>query len=286
MPVSNRKETLVTDHAAKDDTKRGAIDTSVAQPARRYNYWLGGKDHFAVDRASGDEMAEAFPTVRTTAIENRRFLRRATRFLVAEAGVRQFLDIGTGLPTADNTHEVAQAVAPEARVVYVDNDPMVMVHARALLTSTPEGRTAYIEDDLRNPESILGRQELRDTLDLSQPVGLMLVAVLHFIPGAGAAAPIVRTLLDALAPGSYLVATNTTYDLSSPAVVARWEKLVATGRVDFWARPRAEFTTLFDGLDLVEPGVVAVSEWRAGDEPQPRPDPGDVAMFGAVGRLP
>jgi len=163
---------------------------------------------------------------------------------------------------------------------------MVMAHARALLTSTPEGRTAYLEDDLRRPESILASREVRETLDLSQPVGLMLVAVLHFIPGEGAAAPIVRTLLDALAPDSYLVATNTTYDLPSPEAVARWEKLVATGRVDLWARPRAEFTALFDGLDLADPGVVPVSEWRAGNEPQPRPDPADVPMWAAVGRLP
>jgi hypothetical protein len=286
MPVGEGREAQVTGHTADRDAKRRVIDTTVAQPARRYNYWLGGKDHFAVDRASGDEMAEAFPTTRITAIENRRFLQRATRFLAGEAGIRQFLDIGTGLPTADNTHDVAQAVAPESRIVYVDNDPMVMVHARALLTSTPEGRTAYLEDDLRYPESILASREVRETLDLSRPVGLMLVAVLHFIPGEGAAAPIVRTLLDALAPGSYLVATNTTYDLPSPEAVARWEKLVATGRVDLWARPRAEFAALFDGLDLVEPGVVPVSEWRAENEPQPRPDPADVPMWAAVGRLP
>ncbi len=276
----------MTGSAAGHDTKRGVIDTGVAQPARRYNYWLGGKDHFAADRASGDEIAATFPTVRMTAIENRRFLQRATRFLAGEAGIRQFLDIGTGLPTADNTHEVAQAIAPETRVVYVDNDPMVMVHARALLTSTPQGRTAYIEDDLRRPESILASRELRETLDLGKPVGLMLVAVLHFVHGTGAAQPIVRTLLDALAPGSFLVASNTTYDLSPPETVARWEKLVATGRVDIWGRSRAEFTALFDGLELMEPGVVPVSEWRAENEPQPRPDPGDIAMFAAVGRKP
>jgi len=219
-------------------------------------------------------------------VENRRFLRRATRFLAAECGIRQFLDIGTGLPTADNTHEVAQAVAPSSRIVYVDNDPMVMTHARALLTSTPQGRTAYLEEDLREPESILDSPVLRETIDLTRPVGLMLVAVLHFIRGEGAAAPIVRTLVDALAPGSYLVATNTTYDLSPPDVVARFDRLVSTGRADMWARPRAEFTALFDGLELIEPGVVPVSEWRAGHEPPPRPDPAEVAMFGAVGRKP
>jgi hypothetical protein len=266
--------------------QRAAIDTSVPHPARRYNYWLGGKDHFAADRASGDEMAAVFPTIRETAVENRRFLQRATRFLTAECGIRQFLDIGTGLPTADNTHEVAQRIAPESRVVYVDNDPMVMVHARALLTSTREGRTAYLEDDLRQPKSILASAELHETLDLNQPVGLMLVAVLHFIQGEGAAQPIVRTLLDALAPGSYLVATNATYDLPPPHVVDRWKRLVEAGKVDIWSRPREEFAALFDGLELVEPGVVPVSEWRAHDEPGPRPDPADIAMFAAVGRKP
>jgi hypothetical protein len=268
------------------DAKRTVIDTSAAQPARRYNYWLGGKDHFAADRASGDEMAAAFPSIRVTAIENRRFLQRATRFLTAECGIRQFLDIGTGLPTADNTHEVAQRIAPASRVVYVDNDPMVMVHARALLTSTPEGRTAYLEDDLRYPESILASAELHETLDLNQPVGLMLVAVLHFIQGDGAAQPIVEKLLDALPSGSYLVATNATYDLSPPEVIERWEKLVDAGKVDIWTRPRAEFTALFTGLDLVEPGVVPVSEWRAEDEPGPRPALSDVAMWAAVARKP
>jgi hypothetical protein len=261
-----------------------AIDTTVAHPARRYNYWLGGKDNFAADRASGDELERMFPKVRLGALANRALLQRATRFLAAECGIRQFLDIGTGLPTADNTHEVAQRVAADSRVVYVDNDPMVMVHARALLTSTPEGATAYLQDDIRRPESILRSAELNATIDLTRPVGLMLVAVLHFVPGPGAALPIVRELMDGLAPGSYLVATNATYDLPPPDVVERWETLVAAGKVDIWSRPRAEFAALFDGLDLVEPGVVPVSRWRDETEPPPRPDPADIAMFAAVGR--
>jgi len=262
------------------------IDTSVPHPARRYNYLLGGKDNFAVDRASGDEMVQRFPTVRVAAIENRMFLRRATRFLT-EAGVRQFLDIGTGLPTADNTHEVAQRYAPDSRVVYVDNDPMVMAHARALLTSTPEGRTTYIEDDLRSPADILARPELHATLDLSQPVGLMLVAVLHFIGGDGGVAPIVRTLLDALAPGSYLVASHSTADPwvgSEPLI--EYQQLFLAGKVDIWPRTQAEFAALFDGLELLPPGVTSVSEWRADEEPQPRPDLTEIAIYGAVGRKP
>ncbi len=277
---------MVTDPIMGGDPKRAAIDTAVAHPARRYNYWLGGKDHFAADRTSGDEMAAVFPTIRETAIENRRFLQRATRFLTGECGIRQFLDIGTGLPTADNTHEVAQRIAPDSRVVYVDNDPMVMVHARALLTSTAEGRTAYLEDDIRQPKSILTSADLHETLDLNRPVGLMLVAVLHFVPGEGAALPIVRTLLEALPSGSYLVASHATYDLPPPEVVERWKLLVEAGKVDIYSRPREEFAALFDGLELVEPGVVPVSEWRAGTEPPPRPRVSDIAMFAAVARKP
>ncbi|MEV8514094.1 SAM-dependent methyltransferase [Dactylosporangium sp. NPDC051484] len=276
----------VVEQAAGHDASHSVIDTSVPQPARRYNYWLGGKDNFAVDRASGDEIAKVFPTVRTMAVENRRFLQRATGFLAREAGIRQFLDIGTGLPTADNTHEVAQAIAPESRVVYVDNDPMVMVHARALLTSSPQGKTAYLEADLREPGKILAHPELRDTLDLSQPVGLMLIAVLHFVHGHGAAAPIVRQLLEALPSGSYLVASNATKDFSPPHIAAAYDAMIASGRTDAWPRDRAEFAELFGGLDLVEPGIVAVSEWRAESEPAPRPTAADVAVYGAVGRKP
>jgi S-adenosyl methyltransferase len=266
--------------------KLDAIDTTVAQPARRYNYWLGGKDNFAVDRESGDIIAKTFPTIRLAAIENRRFLQRATRFLAAEAGVRQFLDIGTGLPTADNTHEVAQRIAPESRVVYVDNDPMVMTHAQALLTSSPEGRTAYIEGDLREPESILDDPALRDTIDLDQPVGLMLVAVLHFIHGEGAAEAIVGSLLDRLAPGSFLVASNATKDFATPMGETVYKAMVASGKLDMWLRTRAEFAQVFDGLELVEPGVVICSEWRAEDEPKPRPQPAEISVYGGVGRKP
>ena len=262
------------------------IDSATAQPARRYNYWLGGKDNFAVDRASGDEILKTFPTARLAALENRRLLQRVTRYLAAEAGIRQFLDIGTGLPTADNTHEVAQRIAPDSRVVYVDNDPMVMVHARALLSSTPEGRTTYIEADLRSPEQILSHPELRETLDLREPVALMLVAVLHFIEGYGAGAPIVRTLMDALPSGSFLVVTNATKDPLPPKMAADYDAALAAGITNIWPRDRAEFTDLFAGLELVEPGVTPVSEWRAQDEPEPRPNPAHVSMYAGVGRKP
>jgi SAM-dependent methyltransferase len=276
------------DPAASGPARTGyaQIDTTVPHPARRYNYLLGGKDNFAADRAAGDELARMFPTVRLAAVENRRFLQRVTRFLTEEAGIRQFLDIGTGLPTADNTHEVAQRIAPESRVVYVDNDPMVMAHARALLTSTPEGRTTYLEDDLRRPADILARPELHDTLDLGKPVGLMLIAVLHFIGGDGAAQPIVRTLLDALAPGSYLVLSNATADQGPAEGLAQFRQLYNAGKVDIWPRSRAEVTDLFDGLELIPPGVTIVSEWRAENDPQPRPNPDDVAVYGGIGRKP
>jgi S-adenosyl methyltransferase len=270
-----------------DDSVAGppGIDVSVPHPARRYNYWLGGKDHFAADRASGDELERLFPKVRDGALANRALLRRATRFLAAEVGVRQFLDIGTGLPTADNTHQVAQRVTPESRVVYVDNDPLVMVHARALLTSTPAGRTAYIQADLNDPRSILDDPQLRDTLDLQQPVGLMLIAVLHFVHGHGAARPIVRTLLDALPSGSFLVATHATSDFGTPEQQALYQRLVEEGKSDVWTRPRDEFADLFEGLELVEPGVVPASEWRpeGGEAIPPR---SDINVWTAVGRKP
>ncbi|MFI5837861.1 SAM-dependent methyltransferase [Micromonospora sp. NPDC051300] len=264
------------------------IDTTVAHPARRYNYWLGGKDNFQADRESGDAMAAAFPTIRLSAQENRRFLRRAVRHLAAEAGIRQFLDIGTGIPTADNTHEVAQAVDPHARVVYVDNDPIVLAHARALLTSTPEGATAYLDADLRDPERILAHPDLRRTLDLTRPVALMLVAVLHFVPDGDDPYATVTRLLDALPPGSYLAASHATHD-HLPAHLAAEAKAAARGGGPHGVinlRGRDEFVRFFDGLDLVEPGVCSVAEWRADGEPEPRPTVVDVSMYGGVARKP
>jgi hypothetical protein len=265
-----------------DRAPHPAIDTTVAHPARRYNYWLGGKDNFAADRVSADQIAETFPQVRMAARANRAMLRRAVTFLTAEAGVRQFLDIGTGLPTAENTHQVAQRIAPESRVVYVDNDPLVMTHARALLTSTPQGRTAYLEADVRDPEPILRRA--RETLDLGRPIGLMLIAVLHFIPGQGAAQPLVRRLLDGLPSGSYLTVTHATVDFS-PDHRDAYEARQKAGQAEFWTRRREEFAALFDGLELVEPGIVPITEWR----PEPGaelPQPHEINIWGAVGRKP
>jgi len=256
------------------------FDTGVAHPARRYNYWLGGKDNFAADRESGDLLAKSYPAARIAARANRAFLRRAVRHLAADAGIRQFLDIGTGLPTADNTHEVAQRVAPDARIVYVDNDPMVMAHARALLTSTPDGETRYIEEDLRNPEKILAQASI---LDLSRPVGLILVAVVHFLPSQEQATEIVHTLLDALPSGSHLVMSCATTDFLTPELKANWDESLRTGRSDVYPRTRAEFDEFFAGLEVVDPGVVAVSEWRPAADEDEQATPVEASIFGAVG---
>lgn len=248
------------------------LDIAVAHPARRYNYWLGGKDNFAADRASGDEFERLLPGLRAGVRENRAVLRRAVRHLVADAGIRQFLDIGTGLPTADNTHEVAQSIAPSSRIVYVDNDPLVLSHARALLTSSAEGKTAYIQADLREPETILRSAAVRDTFDLSQPVAVMLVAVLHFIPGHGAAKPLVQQIMGAVPAGSFLVITHGTADFLPSDVAAAHEQMYKQGRSDIWPRSKAEVEELFEGLRLLEPGIVANTKWR------PDPDTPDLDL--------
>jgi hypothetical protein len=262
------------------------LDTSVAHAARRYDYWLGGKDNFAADRESGDAIVAAFPTIRLAVRENRGFLRRAVTFLAQEAGIRQFLDVGTGLPTANNTHQVAQAIAPQSRIVYVDNDPLVLVHARALLTSSAEGATAYVDADLRDPMKILNDPELQRTLDFSQPVALMLVAVLHFILDEDDPYGIVSRLVEALPSGSYLVVAQATYDPLPPQTVAALEAANARGNPKSRPRSQAELARFFEGLELQPPGIVSVAEWRAEGEPQPRPSFVDISGYGAVARIP
>ena len=261
----------------------GEIDTSVPHPARRYNYWLGGKDHFAADRESGDQIAAAFPIVVELARANRAFQRRCVSYL-AEQGVRQFLDVGTGLPAPDNTHEIAQRADPAARVVYVDNDPIVMTHARALMTGDPRGRTAYLEADVRDPAAILSHPALRETLDLTRPVGLLLIAVLHFVHDDDQAAASVRALLGALPAGSYLAISHGTMDFSTAEGIDAYEKMFAAGRTDVRARSRPAFREFFDGTGLVEPGIVAVSDWRAEDQPAQRPVTSDLGIYAAVGK--
>jgi hypothetical protein len=265
------------------DTDR--IDTSVPHPARRYSYWLGGKDHFAADRASGDAIAKAFPAVVELARANRRFVGRAVRY-VAEAGVRQFLDIGTGLPAPDNTHEVAQRVAPESRVVYVDNDPIVMMHAQALLVGDPRGATNYLEADVRDPGAILLRPELRDTLDLDRPVGLLLVALLHFVHDDEQVEGIVRELVGALAPGSHVVLSHGTMDFSDADGIAAYEQMFADGGTDVRARSRATLERYLAGLEILEPGIVPVADWRPDDPDAPRPVSRDLGIYGVVARKP
>ncbi len=239
---------------------RPEFDPGVAHPARVYNYWLGGKDHYLADRTVGDEVARCRPHVVAGARANRAFLARAVRYLAGDCGIRQFLDIGTGLPAPGSTHELAQQVAPECAVAYVDNDPLVLVYARALLTSRPEGRCGYIDADLRDPAAILARASA--TLDLSQPVAVLLLAVLHFLAAAADPAGIVADLTRALAPGSYVVISHLTADLAPGQVGAAVEAYNAAVPGGVIPRSHAEVTALFGGLPLVPPGVVPLTEWR------------------------
>jgi O-methyltransferase involved in polyketide biosynthesis len=258
------------------------MDPSVSHSARIWNYWLGGKDNYAVDRAAGDRVAEMLPIIVVQARADRAFLGRAVRYLAGEAGIRQFLDIGTGLPTADNTHEVAQRVAPESRVVYVDNDPLVLVHARALLTSAPEGKTDYIQADLRNPGEILA--QAARTLDLAQPTALLLLGILHHIPDTAEAQSIVRQLTAALAPGSFLAINHSTSAISGEAMeeaVRHWNRV---GTPTMTLRTPGQVGEFFAGLELLPPGVVSCSRWR----PEVGPDgelPPEVDEFCGVARV-
>jgi S-adenosyl methyltransferase len=237
------------------------LDISVAHIARVYDYWLGGKDNFAADRAAGEATMAVYPGIRLSAQANRAFLARAVRHLAGTEGIRQFLDIGTGLPTANNTHEVAQATTPDSRIVYVDNDPLVLTHARALLTGTREGATAYLDADLRETGKILSRAA--ETLDFSQPVAIMLIAILHYIEDLGQAREIVARLLDAVPSGSFLVITHAGIDLL-PAEIGPFEDVLNQYLPGdhHVARTRDEVTRLFDAVRLLDPGVVRVSDWR------------------------
>jgi hypothetical protein len=256
------------------------FDTSVAHPARVYDYWLGGKDNFAADREAAEAVIAARPSILFDIRANRAFLGRAVRWLAAEAGVRQFLDIGTGIPAADNTHQVAQGVAPTSRIVYVDNDPIVLVHARALLTSNAEGATAYLEGDLRQPEPILAGAA--KTLDFEQPIAVLLIGVLHLIADAENPNEIINTLMAAVPSGSYLALTQPASDINAEVVAEgarRYNQHVSTKQT---RRNHAETARFFDGLELVEPGLVQVHRWR--------PDPDaegldrEVSAWGGIGR--
>jgi S-adenosyl methyltransferase len=242
------------------ETEPLTFDTSVAHSARVHDYWLGGKDHYAADRAAGDAVIEAYPGIVASVRANRAFLARAVRFLAAEAGIRQFLDIGTGIPTANNTHEVAQSVAPDCRVVYVDYDPVVLAHARALLVGTPQGATDYIDADLREPGTILGHAAR--TLDFSRPVAVMLIAIMHLIGDEAEPYELVGRLLAAVPSGSYLALSQVASDIQAEQMAEAARRYNRLAHENQRHRDRAEVTRFFDGLSLVEPGVVPVQEWR------------------------
>ncbi len=262
------------------------IDTSKPHSARVYDYFLGGKDNFAADREVARQALAVAPSFRTAVRENRAFLGRAVRYLAEEAGVTQFLDLGSGLPGVGNVHEVAQAVQPRARVVYVDNDPIVLAHGRALLASTPEGRSVYLEADIRDPEYILRHQLTRDTLDFGRPVALILNSVLHFFADEEQPGKIVETMLAALPSGSYVAASHGTAEYSPAQRVDGGVRAYQQGGMPVWLRDGRDFAALaFKGLTLVPPGVVVVSEWRR--EPDTITPPAEeVGINGAVARKP
>jgi hypothetical protein len=261
------------------------VDTSKPHSARIYDYYLGGKDNFAADRETAVKAMKAWPPIRMAARENRAFLGRVVRYLAEEAGITQFLDLGSGLPGVGNVHEIAQDVNPAARVVYVDNDPIVLAHGRALLNSTPEGKAVYIEADMREPEKILAHPVTRDMLDFGEPVALIFVGVLHFFMTDDEVRRIVAPLIDAVPSGSYVAAAHVTSEFSREATTEAGNVYTRSG-VGIIGRDSDVFADLvFNGLTLVPPGVVVVSEWR----PEPGailPAPADVSVNGAVARKP
>ena len=258
------------------------IDATVAHSARFWDYLLGGKNNYPVDREVGEQVLARDPHLRETARADRAFLTRAVRYLVEEEGIRQLLDIGTGLPTVNNTHHIAQAVAPECRIVYVDNDSLVLAHARALLTSTPQGATAYIHADARDPDMIL--QEAGRTLDLTQPVGLMMLGIINYIMDNDEAHTVVDRLLDALPSGSYLAMSHPTAEIRGEAVEESMRRWNASGAAPSRTRSPQELASFFDRLELLAPGVVSCSRWRA--EPSDLGGPAKVHQYCGVGRKP
>jgi hypothetical protein len=258
------------------------LDTSVPHIARVYDYWLGGKDNFAADRAAAEQVIATFPDILASVRAQRAFLGRAVHYLVSEAGIRQFLDVGTGLPSANNTHEVAQRAVPESRIVYVDNDPIVLLHAQALLTSTSEGATAYVDADLRDTGKILA--EAAQVLDLNQPVAVMLLGVLHCVPDDDDPAGLVSRLMDAVVPGSYLTIAHPASDISTEEMATSMRRYNEQAAAELTARSHAEVSRFFAGLELVEPGLVQLHRWRAGTG-----DPGggrELANYGGMARKP
>ena len=272
----------MTDEFSAGQEPPAGVDDSVPQSARIWNYWLGGKDNYPVDRQVADQFSEIYPPIIDIARAQRYFLARAVRYLAGEAGVRQFLDIGTGLPTVDNTHEIAQRVAPSARVVYADNDPLVLMHARALLTSHPDGVTDYVDADLRDPETVLAGAAR--TLDFSQPIAITMLGILGHIDKCGAARSIVRLLLDGVPSGSYLVTADGTNLFGGQVYDEAMRIWNASAEPRYLLRTPEQIAGFFDGLELVEPGVVSVPLWRP--DPSPFDPSGMVDNFGGVGKKP
>jgi hypothetical protein len=259
---------------------RPAINSSIPHNARVWDYWLGGKDNFEADRLMGDHIREMFPVISDVAGASRQFLFRAVSYLAGEAGVRQFLDIGTGLPTANNTHQVAQSVAPESRVVYVDNDPLVLVHARALLTSSAEGRTDYVDADVHHPDTVLTGASR--ALDLGRPVAVMMLGILNFVADDADALRIVRRLMAAVPSGSYLAITHPTLEMGGEMNVPAMAFYNQRAMPKIRTRTGAEVAAFFDRLDLVEPGLVSCPRWRP-DGPEL---PAETPLWAAVARKP
>ncbi|MGH4016863.1 MAG: SAM-dependent methyltransferase [Pseudonocardiaceae bacterium] len=235
------------------------IKTDVPHAARVWNYWMGGKDNYEVDRAAGDAVAQVYPDIITMAKQSRQFLIRVVRFLAGEAGIHQFLDIGTGLPTMQNTHEIAQRIAPESRIVYVDNDPLVLSHARALLVNTtPEGVTTYVDADFHDPDLIIS--DARNVLNFSRPVAVMFMGVLGYVADFDEMRSIVARVMAAVPSGSYLALWDGTD--TGAAVVEGGEKLAETGAVPYHLRSAEQIGQCFDGLEMVDPGLVPITQWR------------------------
>ena len=269
------------------ETGPAEIDITKPHPARTWDYYLGGKDNFAADRAVADKVIAAWPGMRVSARENRKFLGRAVRYLAGEAGIDQFLDIGSGLPTAQNVHEVAQAINPKARVVYADNDPLVLVHARALLTSSPEGKCAYIHADLREPEKIISAPATLETLDFTRPIALILAAIVHFLLPEDDPAGIIKTLVDALPSGSYVAASHGSTEYGTQEEADAVIRLIQASGVPIAPRNSTDFGHLvFDRLNLVAPGVVLLPEWRPDPGGGPRPGAREIGMNAGVARKP
>lgn len=266
---------------ASEDWAPTGIDVSKPSVARMYDYYLNGKDNFEVDRVAAEEAIAAAPVAAEMAVENRSFLGRAVRYLVAEAGIRQFIDLGTGLPTMGNVHEVAHEVTPDARVVYVDYDPIVLAHARALLAEA--GRTTIVQADMREPEAILGSPRLRELIDFDQPVAVLMVAVLHFVTDEENPRAIIDRFRQAMAPGSYLVLSHATGDTGPDAAKLAEAYRNASATAPVVPRSHAQIQSLFDGFEVVEPGVVHLPQWRP-DSPESVQDPERMWILSGVGR--